>query len=301
MRFIPKIFHPEWFQDKEQFFLRDDRRCFNLANEFRTFLKQLQSVDTNSQLVELFKSQFGHKIAKILHSLENRIARYQYNAEHREFYLLADESEAKLQEIQAPFKNVERYEMQLGKYNELQTSIKAIGEKLPDFSPMMNSMVASLEQNSENLKNIQGEYKEASNKLNDSDKSELKPHLGRFASFYLKTHPPTKNQNQSSQLQSELYIKRWTRPLPCWKQFICKKTLNVHVFYVMTRALSFLFNRTQLKPRTSHYCKSISLKILKRQWKNIVVRQAKRMLDKLTYFPELAQVQIVFLSALNPV
>ncbi len=71
LRFVPRLFHPFYSETKRQFFFRADQRCYTLAKVVRLHVQQLQANDTENGLVNLFKKKYSHKIAKVLHSLQN--------------------------------------------------------------------------------------------------------------------------------------------------------------------------------------------------------------------------------------
>lgn len=142
LRFVPLLFHPLYSETRREFIFRADQRCYLLAKTIRFHVKQLQDNDTDSGLVEIFKKKYGHKIAKVLHSLDSRIHRFEYNANNADVYDLMDQSEGHLQQCLEPFKAAAHYEPSCQKYKEFVTSL----EKAEEHSPKLGRLIRSIQQ-----------------------------------------------------------------------------------------------------------------------------------------------------------
>lgn len=77
VRFVPHIFHPYYDDVQNQYFLRPDENCYFLASIVKNAMERLQEVDDD--FLEVMKYFPGHKLAKIIYTLNNRIERYEHN------------------------------------------------------------------------------------------------------------------------------------------------------------------------------------------------------------------------------
>ncbi|MDQ2994995.1 MAG: hypothetical protein M3R00_08670, partial [Pseudomonadota bacterium] len=86
LQYAPRLFHPEYCDDTQTYFFRIDRRCYTLAKTLRLHLDIIRENDTKNKIIEFIKNNFAYLLAQLLHSLENRIARYEYNSEQSHAY-----------------------------------------------------------------------------------------------------------------------------------------------------------------------------------------------------------------------
>jgi len=196
MRFVPRLFHPFYSETKRRFFFRADQRCYTLAKFVRLHVQQLQANDTESGLVEIFKKKYSHKIAKVLHSLENRIKRYEYNAEYSNVYDLLDSSEAQQQHFLIPFKEVDHYTTDLTQYREFMKSLEKVEEVLPKLGRLVRNIQRLAKTNTPELGDAQQAYfaavVEAMSQCDESVKNDLKSDLERLK--WMVENPAKSNQ-----------------------------------------------------------------------------------------------------------
>jgi len=103
-RFVPRIFHCYLQQRSDnmrdaRYYMKGYESCYQLARVVFSYLTQLQNEIDGGLLYTKFKNRFGHKIAKIITALVDRIHRYEVNQELVKIKTTAESNDSTLKKL----------------------------------------------------------------------------------------------------------------------------------------------------------------------------------------------------------